>query len=83
MGWKNGLLTTQKAFSLKYSSCKNFDKVKIWNVLLFLLSSMGLPIPQDTNIDVGLLDLLDKYGFKYRLDKPNQAKMAAYEEVSF
>ena len=57
-------------FSLEYSNCKSFDKVKAWNVLPFLLSSMGLSIPQDMDIDVDLLDLLDKYGFRYRLDKP-------------
>ena len=61
-------------FSLEYSSCKSFDKVKAWNVLPFLLSFMGLPIPQDMDIDVSLLDLLDRYGFKYRLDKPIKPK---------
>ena len=61
-------------FSLEYSGCKSFDKIKAWNVLPFLLSFMGLPIPQDMDIDVSLLDLLDRYGFKYRLDKPIKPK---------
>jgi len=61
-------------FSLEYNSCKSFNRVKAWNVLPLIFSSIGLPIPKDMDVDTSLLDLLDKYGFKYRLDKPIKPK---------
>lgn len=57
-------------FLLEYNSCKSFDRVKAWNVIPFLFSFLELPIPQDMDIDTSLLDLLNKYGFKYKLGKP-------------